>query len=227
MQAFLARRWAPTAVLACAVLISAGGGAYAIAASSGKTVTLCVHKKGGGVYKGKCKKHDSKLKLGQVGPKGPTGATGSTGATGATGPAGPGATTFTFSGTASSTPVMQTLGTVDGATIAAECGESSGVPELVVFIKTSDGSWSINYDLVEYDSSGGSSSYVNTLNYPAGTFNSFQAVDELTPSTATATVEHQFDFIQIGPVKGGMTWHERANGSAGTCALTVQGYGSA
>jgi hypothetical protein len=76
------------------LLVAAGGTAYA-ATTRGK-VTVCVHRKGGGLYEAShCARHDKKLDLSKRGPAGPTGATGATGAAGsigpqgATGPAGP------------------------------------------------------------------------------------------------------------------------------------------
>lgn len=89
----------PVAVLAGTVLLTAGGGAYALASSSHGTITVCVHHKGGALYKArKCAKHDKKLSWNQqgpagatglAGPTGPRGATGASGTAGATGPAGP------------------------------------------------------------------------------------------------------------------------------------------
>ena len=69
-------------------------GNYSASQSSGTSVTTCYNKKSGALrylIKGKCKKTETTLSIGQVGPQGPAGATGATGpagATGATGPAG-------------------------------------------------------------------------------------------------------------------------------------------
>lgn len=76
------------ALSAVALFAAVGGGAYA-AASSGSTITVCVKKKGGSLYKAKrCAKGDAKLTWNKLGRQGPAGTTGATGATGATGPAG-------------------------------------------------------------------------------------------------------------------------------------------
>lgn len=77
-------------VLGVAVLVLAGGGAYALASSlSGGTITVCVHHKGGTLYKARtCAKHDKKLSWNKQGPAGATGATGPKGAIGATGATG-------------------------------------------------------------------------------------------------------------------------------------------
>jgi hypothetical protein len=57
-----------------AALAIAGGGAYALAASSGSTITVCVSHKGGMLYKAKgCAKGDKKLTWNRQGPKGSTG----------------------------------------------------------------------------------------------------------------------------------------------------------
>jgi hypothetical protein len=77
------------AALATAVLI-AGGGAYALASSTGSTVTACVNHKNRTLYKAKkCAKHDQKLswnKQGRTGPRGPQGTQGAPGVQGQTGP---------------------------------------------------------------------------------------------------------------------------------------------
>jgi hypothetical protein len=70
------------------LLVAAGGTAYA-ATTRGK-VTVCVHRKGGGLYEAShCARHDKKLDLSKRGPAGPTGATGAVGAAGARGATGP------------------------------------------------------------------------------------------------------------------------------------------
>lgn len=64
------------AMLALAMLI-AGGGAYALASSSGGTITVCVNHKNGTLYKAKkCARHDKNLSWNKVGPTGPQGPAG-------------------------------------------------------------------------------------------------------------------------------------------------------
>ena len=71
-----------------ALVVVAAGGAYA-ATTSSPTITVCIHKKGGSLYKAaKCAKGDSKLSWNAKGVAGPAGTRGLTGATGATGSAG-------------------------------------------------------------------------------------------------------------------------------------------
>lgn len=89
------------AMLGVAVLLLAGGAAYALASSTPSTITVCVKHTGGALYQAKkCAKHDSRLSWNKQGPAGARGVTGAIGATGPqgpkgdTGPQGPGATTF-------------------------------------------------------------------------------------------------------------------------------------
>lgn len=75
------------AVAAVALLAAAGGGAYA--ATNGRTISVCVKKKGGSLYKAsRCARGDTKLTWNEVGPAGAQGATGAAGSTGATGATG-------------------------------------------------------------------------------------------------------------------------------------------
>jgi hypothetical protein len=82
------------ALSAAALFCAIGGGAYA-AASSSKTVTVCVKHSGGELYQAKkCAKRDKKLSWNEKGVAGAVGATGAAGAPGAAGTpgaAGPGA----------------------------------------------------------------------------------------------------------------------------------------
>jgi hypothetical protein len=84
-------RFTPAALVGVITLLIAGGG-YALASSS-SSITVCVKKNGGTVYKARqCDKRDAKLTLqnaGKTGPTGPAGQTGPTGPAGQTGPAGP------------------------------------------------------------------------------------------------------------------------------------------
>ncbi len=82
-------------VIALALVVVAGN--VTASRSDGTSVTTCYNKKSGALrylVKGKCKKSETTLNIGQVGPQGPAGtsgaqgATGPAGAQGATGPAG-------------------------------------------------------------------------------------------------------------------------------------------
>ena len=105
------------AIVGVVVLLAAGGG-YALASGSSKKITACVHKHGGGLYSGKCAKHDKKLTWNTTGPAGPAGATG---ATGATGPQGPGATALVFNAAGTAAPTATSLGTAGPYGLSAEC----------------------------------------------------------------------------------------------------------
>jgi hypothetical protein len=75
-----------SAVLVGIVAVVAAGGGYALASSKTNTITVCVKKHGGTLYKArKCKRGDSKLRWNKVGPQGPVGATGATGPAGTPG----------------------------------------------------------------------------------------------------------------------------------------------
>jgi hypothetical protein len=81
-------RFTPVALVGVIALLIAGGG-YALASGS-NSITVCVKKHGGTVYKArKCDKHDGKLTLQNTGKTGPTGPAGQTGPPGPAGPAGP------------------------------------------------------------------------------------------------------------------------------------------
>lgn len=69
--------------LGIAVLLVAAAGAYALGASSGGTITVCVSHQGGSLYEAKkCHKPDRTLSWSKQGPQGPAGETGARGAQG-------------------------------------------------------------------------------------------------------------------------------------------------
>jgi hypothetical protein len=73
-------------IIALAMVVVAGN--FTASQSSGTSVTTCYNKKTGAMrylVKGTCKKSETRLSVGQIGPQGPAGATGATGATGAAG----------------------------------------------------------------------------------------------------------------------------------------------
>jgi hypothetical protein len=80
-------------IIALSMIVVAGN--YSASQSSGTSVTTCYNKKSGALrylVKGTCKKTETTLSIGQVGPQGPAGATGAQGATGPAGAAGPAGT---------------------------------------------------------------------------------------------------------------------------------------
>ena len=69
--------------LGIVALLAAAVGAYAVASSSSRTITVCVRHKGGALYKAKkCVKGDRKLTWNKQGPAGPTGPPGPAGTQG-------------------------------------------------------------------------------------------------------------------------------------------------
>ncbi len=225
MRSFLTGRWTPAAIVAPAMLLL-GGGAYAIAAGGGKKISACVHHKGGGLYVGKCARHDKKLIWNVAGLPGTPGHNGQPGGPG---PQGPGATTLIFDGTASATPTRQTLGTVIGVTISADCLQpAAGKAQLRVYIQTSDGSWNIDFDGVS-DNNGTVADFTASITVPPGTFTTPFNIDTTTAGAAPYTYNRQLNLIQLGPQKGSMVWHEATNATptSQTCHLSVQAFPSA
>lgn len=112
-------RTSAVALGAIALVIAFGAGAYA--APSGKTITVCVQKKSGALYKAKkCKKGASKLSWNEVGPQGPKGDTGVQGIQGIQGQQGPGATSLFDEAQNDETSSVQ-LTTVGPFTLYEQC----------------------------------------------------------------------------------------------------------
>jgi hypothetical protein len=202
------------------------------------TLYACVKKDGSAhIYtkKPKCKKRESRLSWNTEGPAGKNGASGANGINGkeglqgSIGPQGPGASTFSFDAAASATPSRVTLGTVLGDTISADCfAPGPGEARLRVYLQTSDGSWLIDYSYLTLIGGKGET-YLNHLSFPVGTLAKSTEVDALSSGAAPASSDRQLDFVQLGPSKGHMIWHERAEATtapAQTCHLSVQGFPS-
>jgi hypothetical protein len=163
---------------------------------------------------------------GNRGPRGLAGAqgpTGAAGARGATGPQGPGGAILSYDATASASTTPTVLGTVLGDTIGATCTTTSGNAQLIVYIKTSDGSWNIDYAYVT-NNNGTVASNANKINVPAGTLTTLAGVDSRTANSGSASQGH-LDFVQLAPMPGHMIWHEQAQAASGqTCHLSVETY---
>jgi hypothetical protein len=81
------RRSLPSGALVIAVIVAAGGGAYAASTGPTPTITACVRHRGHGLYvAGRCARHDRQLTWNVEGPSGETGPKGVAGATGPPGP---------------------------------------------------------------------------------------------------------------------------------------------
>jgi hypothetical protein len=206
-----------TIIAALALFLALGGSAAAVAT--------------GLIPGSKIKNHSiaaKKLTKGAIktlhGLRGPKGATG---AAGATGPQGPGGKILSYNATAVvGSPAPKTIGTLIGDTFGATCVSSSGDAELAVYLKTTDGSWSVDYSYLSYIGGAGSS-YINSLTFPAGTLNTLLAVDNVTAASGTNQSDRQLDFVQIKPSPGSLIWHERAqttSAPSATCHLSIQAF---
>ncbi|HKO26463.1 MAG TPA: hypothetical protein VJU80_03330 [Solirubrobacteraceae bacterium] len=198
------------AAVAGIALLLAGGGAYALASSGGRAITVCVKHQGGALYKAKkCAKHDKKLSWNKQGPQGQQGPQGVQGPKGDTGAQGPGGSTITYDANASATPTMTPLGTVLGDTLFGECGLVAGHVDTELLIQTTDGS--LKMDFANSMSSG--NVVVSRFNVPAGTLSTPTLVDD----ARSPNVDTQLQETQIGPSPGGMTWHLSADDGTQTC----------
>jgi hypothetical protein len=136
----------------------------------------------------------------------------------------PAGTMATYTATASSSPTPTPLGTFLGDTLAAECAvDGSGNVALSMLIKTSDGSWNIQY---AYDQPAGTV-YPNTIVVPAGTIASPIGIDEADAAAGGASQDTHVTFLQSAPQSGQLAWHLRAVSTGGsftsnTCQATVQ-----
>jgi hypothetical protein len=206
-----------TVVAALALFFALGGGAWASGLISGSKI------KNHSIPAMKLTNSAVKSLHGQRGPTGPAGPKGDTGRTG---PQGPGGTIVTYDATASASPPASVVGTFLGDTLAAQCWTTAGNAELQLALKTTDGSWTIDY--TENYVIGGSSGGLETSSeaFPAGYFTTFQQVDDLVVNSGGHQSDKQVDFVQLGPAAGSMVWHETASTVGGTqsCHLSVQSF---
>lgn len=122
-----------------ALLIGAAGGAFA--ESGGGTITACVRKHGGALYRAsKCAKGDGKLTWNRVGPRGSAGANGTNGSAG---PQGPGAIAIDtlVAHSPDTNPTFGTVGTFGPMTLSLAC-EDSTVTSEVLHAAASASGWS-------------------------------------------------------------------------------------
>jgi hypothetical protein len=242
MKRLPAGRWTPAALVALVALLF-GGGAFALAKTSGGgTISACAKKHGGALCVArKCAKRDKKLtwnKVGPAGARGPAGAAGNQGPTGPTGPQGPGAKTLAFDANATAGPTPTVVGTVLGVTIYADCKIPSGLPagrtELETFLQTSDGSWTAGFGSVTNDN-GTDETFSGRADVPAGTLTSPAPAanviaDPATAPTPTKEADEHLDILQTLPQKGHMVWHLSAkttfDPASQQCHLTIQSFPS-
>jgi hypothetical protein len=124
------RAWVAHAALLglLAVGVGAASGALAAAAGGGGSISACVHKAGGGLYRAvHCAKHDGKLTWNVAGAQGPAGVTGPAGSAGATGPQGaqgpPGGSARAFAFVNADGTVVTKGGSIDIAIDKVKTGE--------------------------------------------------------------------------------------------------------
>ena len=104
---------------------------------------------------------------------------------------------------------------------------AAGQAALRVYLQTSDGSWAIDYTYIT-DLNGTNSTLTNHLVFPAG-LSEPALIETLTANAAPFTADRQIDFVQLGPAKGHMIWHERAettSAPAQNCHFSVQSFPS-
>jgi hypothetical protein len=215
-----------TIIAALALFVALGGGAWAGALISGSKI------KNHSIPARKLTKsairslRGKRGPAGLRGPKGDTGAPGPKGDQGPVGPQGPGGKIVTWDATASATPPATEIGTFLGDTLAAQCQTTAGNAELEIAIKTTDGSWALDYGEVYVigGSSGGLETFSET--FAKGHFTTFQQADDLIANSGGNQSDKQVDIVQLGPTAGSMVWHETAStsGTNPTCHLSVQSF---
>jgi hypothetical protein len=215
-----------TVIAALALFVALGGGAWASALISGSKIknhSIPAKKLTRSVIKSLRGKRGPS---GPPGPKGDTGAVGPKGDQGPMGPQGPGGSIVAYNATASATPPATEIGTFLGDTLAAQCRTTAGNAELEIAIKTTDGSWAIDYGEVYVigGSSGGLETFSET--FPQGHFTTYQQADDLIANSGGNQSDKQVNFVQLGPTAGSMVWHESAStvGGKETCHLSVQSF---
>jgi hypothetical protein len=123
----------------------AGGGALALAAQGARTVSACVHHKGGGLYEAKkCARHDGKLTWSKVGPRGLTGPAGNNGTNGTNGTDGTnGANASTYSLTLAANASSDDIAPLGSTADLYGLCNSSSPDRLILLGVTASGPWSI------------------------------------------------------------------------------------
>lgn len=101
----------------------------------------------------------------------------------------------------------------------------SGAVVLTVYVRTSDGSWNVDYALVA-NNNGTVTSNARTIDDQAGTLTTFTGIDSRTANPGGHESDGRLDFLQVGHSPDSMIWHETAStkGSTNTCHLLVQSF---
>ena len=197
MRRRITSRALSAALVGVVVLLAAGGG-YAVASSSSKKITACVHKRGRGLYTGKCAKHDKKLTWNTTGPAGPAGpagaagATGATGARGATGSQGPGATSVVFNGAGTASPTAATLGTSRPYSLSGECSQPSAGTTTTRLLEAGPAATIDGFDMV------GTATHALSLAFPAHS----TAAQLVSVASSSTTPEISYFHLLLLPTSG-------------------------
>jgi hypothetical protein len=191
-----------TIIAAVALFVAFGGGAAAYASGliSGSKI------KNHSIATKKLTKKAIKQLHGARGKTGPAGPAGPAGAPGATGPQGPGGSILTYDATAKASPTFTTIGTLLGVTYAAECGTTGGDADLILAIKTTDGSWSVDTG-VTFDQGGTGGGDAFEFAQPAGTFTNSTPLAEAFANSGGDETDYAYNMTQIKPVTGTEIWH--------------------
>jgi hypothetical protein len=155
---------------------------------------------------------------GQQGPPGPPGPKGDQG------PQGPGGSILSFDANATASPSPTTLGTALGDTWSAECVLSSGAAELMIFLKTSDGSWTWEPGQ-EIGGSGTPSVNAYRVVFPPGTYSTATQIGDDPGGTAPSEFELEDQGVQLKPVPGYLALHLTVldtTAPAHTCHMSVE-----
>ncbi len=199
-----------TIIAALALFVALGGGAIAYASGliSGSQI------KNHSIPTKKLTRSAIKSLRGKRGLRGPVG------------PQGPGGKMVRYDAKAIAAPTTTTLGTFLGDTIGASCKLLSGDAVLTVYVQTSGGgSWNADYSWIA-NNNGTVSSNARKIADPAGALSTPKAIDTRTANSGGHESDGRFDFFQISPTPGSMSWHETAStkNATQTCHLLVQSF---
>lgn len=190
-----------TIIAVVALFVALGGGAYAAAQINGKLI------KNNSIAKKKLTKKAIQQLHGATGATGPAGPAGPAGPTG---PQGPGGSILSYDATGVASPTITTVGTLLGVTYGMECGTSGGDAEIILFIKTTDGSWTTDVGYT-FDAGGSSGGDTFTFSQPAGTFNNFTFLTGEQAISGGDVADVHYTQTQLKPAAGTIIWHLQAN----------------
>jgi hypothetical protein len=112
---------------------------------------------------------------------------------------------LTFDGPATANPSPTTLGTVLGDTWSAECALSEGHADILVFLKTSDGSWT--WDGSAETSASSASAFRVVAPGPAGHYSTARELGTYPAGAAPSDFELQEEGLQLAPAAGYLALH--------------------